>query len=233
MNFFGHAVVASWFEDDPAVALGAMLPDFAHMLGCRRIETESPTIARGVELHHRCDGVFHDSPTFLRLQASSRRELADAGVSSGPRLAIAHVGLELMLDSELSRESGHVAQYVKALKQGLARSDELRFVGNSRQGAAHELGCEFQALLTMLLERVEHLSPRTPEQLFVRLMRILARRPRLCPRAQDEAAVVAWAERMWPRLRTSLDGWLAEISAELGVGMPAGRSPLHLTSVYS
>jgi hypothetical protein len=27
VNFFGHATVASWHSDEPAFALGAMLPD--------------------------------------------------------------------------------------------------------------------------------------------------------------------------------------------------------------
>ena len=35
MNFFGHALAASWRSREPGFALGSMLPDFASMCGMR------------------------------------------------------------------------------------------------------------------------------------------------------------------------------------------------------
>ena len=37
MNYLGHAAVATWRTSDRAFVLGAMLPDFATMIGARSL----------------------------------------------------------------------------------------------------------------------------------------------------------------------------------------------------
>ena len=75
MNFFGHAVVAGWFEGDPRYVLGSMLPDFASMSGTRLNPVEQPEVAAGVALHHRTDDAFHGAPSFLHLMTFARERL--------------------------------------------------------------------------------------------------------------------------------------------------------------
>ena len=67
MNFFGHAVVATWHATEPRFVLGAMLPDFAAMIRARPPAARDPELARGIALHHATDEVFHDAPTFREL----------------------------------------------------------------------------------------------------------------------------------------------------------------------
>ena len=59
MNFFGHAIVASWTSVEPAFVLGSMVPDFANMVGARVPRVFHEGVARGVEFHHATDRVFH------------------------------------------------------------------------------------------------------------------------------------------------------------------------------
>lgn len=102
MNFFGHVVVATWLPDaDGRTALGAMLPDLLGIAGLRGVEPRDPEVARGLELHHRTDDVFHASDAFVTLQASLRAALEAGGLQGGPARAVAHVGVELLLDGAL------------------------------------------------------------------------------------------------------------------------------------
>jgi hypothetical protein len=118
VNFFGHAAVASWYVAPPArgpVALGAMLPDFQSMSGARTIQVDDPEVARGVELHHRTDGVFHRLPVVTGLMRDLHDRLRTAGVSRGPARAASHAGMELLLDGVLVETAEHRDAYLEAL----------------------------------------------------------------------------------------------------------------------
>lgn len=228
MNFFGHAVVASWASDDPALAFGSMLPDFAHMLGVARIESSDATVTAGIALHHACDEVFHTSATFVRLQNKSRTLLSALGLPRGAGLATSHVGVELMLDSELSRDPAHLKHYLLSINHGLRKK---AYTVISAQPSALPADTDpLGTLLTLLVERVDRLAPQNGTELAERLFRILSPRPRLAFAATAVPQVAEWAEATWPELRAQIPAWLQEISTGLALqsGAPRhGASRLH------
>src|SRR5258708_1440822 len=108
VNFFGHAAVSSWLDDaGDGVALGSMLPDFAGMIRARLDDPAPPAteLARGVELHHATDAAFHRMPATLALMRELDDRLLGGGCARGPRRAVAHVGVELLLDGVLVDDS--------------------------------------------------------------------------------------------------------------------------------
>jgi hypothetical protein len=196
VNFFGHAAVADLQGACAAGALGAMLPDFAGMLGLRIEGVEDEVLARGVALHHVTDDVFHGAPAFLDLCTRAVDDLEAAGVGRGSARAVAHVGTELLLDGWLV-ESGHgTATYLAALQSagddGLERKVRWRGTG----GAAR---------LAWLVERLrEHGLPHDyGEAAFVteRLERALHRRPRLRLAPEQLPLVERWAAAARPAVR--------------------------------
>lgn len=116
MNFFGHAVVASWADRQAGHLLGSMLPDFEAMIGVPLLEVRDRDIQRGIDLHHRTDEAFHRAPVFLALCAHALEALIDAGVRRGTARAVGHVGSEMFLDGWLVREQGHIDDYLAALE---------------------------------------------------------------------------------------------------------------------
>lgn len=127
MNFYGHAVVAAeTVSPDAAFVLGAMLPDLVAMTGGASplIVDEVAAEARhrieaGVRQHVRVDDAFHALPAFLDLLESGRERFVAAGLRRGVARAVAHVGIELVLDGELARAARARASYRAAL--GVAR----------------------------------------------------------------------------------------------------------------
>lgn len=116
MNFFGHAVVASWADDRAGHLLGSMLPDFETMVRVPLIAVLDADVRRGIDLHHRTDQTFHGTPVFLALCAHALEELSERGVRRGTARAVGHIGSELFLDGWLTRERHHVDGYLAALE---------------------------------------------------------------------------------------------------------------------
>ncbi len=121
MNFFAHALVASWRSPSPAYALGAMLPDLAGMVGARTPAVDHLEVAAGVELHHATDRAFHRLPVFVGAMADIQRRLMSLGLGRGPAAGAAHVGFELCLDGALLDEPQAISHYLAALE--VARGD--------------------------------------------------------------------------------------------------------------
>src|SRR5690606_22101883 len=114
--YFGHAAVASWAPapgPDPGAqasggrVLGAMLPDFATMSRARLAEASDVEVAGGIALHHETDRVFHHLPAVLALMRELDERLERAGCARGPRRAVAHIGVELLLDGVLVDENAY------------------------------------------------------------------------------------------------------------------------------
>src|SRR3954452_22349226 len=104
MNFFGHALIAQRAETTRGpirseFVLGAMLPDFASMLRTRPPFSTLDALSAGLWFHHRTDDAFHGSPSFLQFSGDASRFLSDRGVARGTARAVAHVGVELLLDA--------------------------------------------------------------------------------------------------------------------------------------
>lgn len=207
MNFFGHAVVAGWFEADPRYVLGSMLPDFASMSGTRLGDVADPRVAAGVALHHRTDDAFHSAPVFLDLMAHVNASLASTDVGWGTARAVAHVGSELLLDGVyLARHA--TAPYVRALDvaHGLAAEQNL--------GAAFRDGGEgFERVLARLRDAGPPHAYRDPTRVAEFLDRALARRPRLRFQLGDRPHVIRALERLQPVVTERADELLAYLRA--------------------
>jgi hypothetical protein len=115
LNFFGHAVVATWADTKPTHVLGSMLPDFETMVHVSLIGIGDPGIQRGIDLHHRTDDAFHRTQAFLSLSAGALDDLSEAGVRRGTARAVAHIAAEMFLDGCLAGDAPNVQGYLAAL----------------------------------------------------------------------------------------------------------------------
>jgi hypothetical protein len=208
MNFFGHAAIAGRFEADPVFALGAMLPDFCGMLGFRAPEPEPGPLARGVRFHHVTDQAFHELPAFRGLNRAACAELDARGVRRGSARAVAHVGVELLIDAELAESESAEALYLEALRAGDSPASLSRtaFTLEERE----RLG----RLLATLRERGVAKRPSTTS-LVERLERALARRPRLSLRQEDVPKVSEWVELFRVRVVASAPLLVSELTSDI------------------
>jgi hypothetical protein len=213
VNFFGHAAVASWSSDEAGVALGAMLPDFEAMAGARIAAAPDAAVAAGIELHHRTDAAFHRLPAATALMRELDERLSARGCARGPRRAVAHVGVELLLDGVLVAESGYRAAYARAL----ALDTELAW----RDPADAP---RFDRLLERLRAHGVPDDLRHPDAITHRLARMLAHRPLLAPSAADLGAIRAALAEHQPRVAVAAEAVLRGTRAALdpGPAHPAG-----------
>jgi len=209
LNFFGHAAVALWRSHHPGFVLGSMVPDFAAMVRARPPRTEHPELSGGIAFHHTTDEVFHDTPTFRRLSSVAFDDLSARGVGRSAARAVAHVGVEILLDGELAAERTARAAYLDALGAQPGFSHHLEWT-SEREGAAFEL------LVKALLERGLSRAHTSPQTTAYRVTRALAHRPRLALGEGDEARVVAWAEATKSEVARSTPALLEELAAGLG-----------------
>jgi hypothetical protein len=117
VNFFGHAVVASWLRSEVGYVFGSMLPDFAAMIGARLPPIRHPHVSAGVRAHHAVDEVFHELSTFRNLCRMLGAELIRLGFDRGRARAVAHVGAEILLDGPLADDPRACKLYWAALDQ--------------------------------------------------------------------------------------------------------------------
>ena len=92
-----------------------MLPDFATMVRARLADAEDPEVAAGIAHHHATDAAFHGMPAVLGLMRELDERLAALGCARGPRRAVAHIGVELLLDGVLVEEAAYRAAYAGGL----------------------------------------------------------------------------------------------------------------------
>jgi hypothetical protein len=214
VNFFGHAVVATWQSDRPGFVLGAMLPDFATMLGTRPPAVEHEELADGVHFHHATDRVFHETATFRRLQLEARRTLREMGLARPSALAVGHIGVEILLDAVLAEDARGVAGYLAAL--ALASGDALgRFIAWTDDS----LRPRFETLSSILCERGVTTSSRGAAAAALRVTRALASRPRLRLTDGGEAIVNAWALASAPLVAAAADELVGELRSGLRLGV--------------
>jgi acyl carrier protein phosphodiesterase len=201
MNFFGHAVLAAWRDDARAFVLGAMLPDFAAMIRARPPAASDPAIAAGIEFHHRTDEVFHRSAAFLALSRAALEWLSVRGVGRGSARAVAHIGVEMLLELPLARDARGQRAYLAALDGG-ADAELGRGVA---WGDTDEIA-RFERLRRALLTRGQVIEDVATDVIAERLARALSSRPLLALDATAQLAVREWiasaradiASRAWP-----------------------------------
>jgi hypothetical protein len=206
VNFFGHAAVASWSDAPPPTVLGAMLPDLATMCGGRIAAADEAEVARGIDLHHATDAAFHRLPVVLGLMRELDDRLAGERCARGPRRAVAHIGVELLLDGVLIDEPAYCAAYLGALGHDPA----LRW-------RDAEDAPRFAHVLDRLRVRGVPDDLQRPEAITTRVHRILAHRPLLAPSPDDLRAIqrslVACKPRIEVAAETVLRGMRAALSA--------------------
>lgn len=196
MNFFGHAVVAleQPQKEDPAFVLGAMLPDFGSMIGARIEHVEDAALHQGVVFHHAVDAVFHDAAAFRALSSASFQWFEARDLQRGSARALAHVGVELLLDRVLARESHYREGYMQSF-EAAPRASSVALVDLARvQTGAGTASQRLAALLERLAAFGVDLHVCSLSTLATRLERILARRPRLALTERDAAYVLPWLE---------------------------------------
>ena len=211
MNFFSHAAVARHFSEKPEFVLGAMLPDFASMLGARQPAVTDATLEGGVRFHHLTDHVFHELPAFHALSHAAHAELRARGLGRGPSRAVAHVGIEIILDMTLGQGAPAQAAYLSGLEAG--RRPEI--LGSILWPAPPaDTSARFADLMETLRARGVVLDTSSA---FVaeRIKRTLARRPRLALGAADPPRVVDWVEAARARVVGSTPALVSELHREL------------------
>lgn len=207
MNFFGHAVVASWTDGSAEHALGSMLPDFEAMVRVRLNAVRDPDIERGIDLHHCTDDAFHRAPAFLSLNGQALDELTRAGVRRGTARAVAHISTEMFLDGYLARDSQHVNHYLAALQ-----IDARAALDWGDGGAA------YQALHERLARWSRPGDYGEPAFVLDRLRDALARRPALAVRPQDTGALAACLPALRGRVEQHARELLDQLRVALGFG---------------
>lgn len=207
MNFFGHAAVACWRSSEPGFVLGSMLPDFWGMTRTRPVELADGELARGVAFHHETDRVFHDAPTFVELSRGARVALSALGLARGSALAVAHIGVEIVLDGVLAHDQRARHAYVRAL-ESTKLLDEVRW--RSAEDAE-----QVRELVSMLAKRSLSADHGAPELVAWRVERALAARPRLALGPGDGQRVTEWARAAKLEVARKSDTLLGEIRAGL------------------
>lgn len=208
-------------------SLGAMLPDFASMVGARSIEADNPHILRGIEFHHATDRAFHRAQPFVDFERQGRSDLQQLGVRRGPSRAAAHVGVELMFDVELfcnrelaqskSVRESWFDNYVTALRTATSSKSvpRLGFIARRRADADIGAATAFDALIRRLLASNPRLWERSPERIAMRIEQTLVRRPKLALQGEERASISRWVQALWPALSEQTPSWLGQIQGKL------------------
>ncbi len=197
-----------------------MLPDFVSMLRAPMPGLPDGALRQGVEFHHDTDVAFHESGVFRRLQGRSFRELLERGIRRGPARAVAHVGVELLIDvalawSLVAQENGGalggvISCYSQALGSGASSLSSVHFL---RPGDGDRLSFVCSRLSRAGVERFLVDSERAMDP----LERALQHRPRLSLLPDESACVRRWANAMYPDVKSELPLLLAQLENALSL----------------
>ena len=216
MNFFGHAALAaSHFANLdppfdaallPTVCVGSMLPDFIGMLRLGRPTVHSAALTQGIAFHHSTDHVFHELTGFQRLSRQAFAWLSERDLPRGPARAVAHIGIEILLDEVLAADPAARAAYRAAL--GVPLPALLEFT-NPRDGE------RLLALQHALLTRAATQLDPSPELVAERIARSLAGRPRLATDSAGQTLIGGWVTATRPLVLAEAPEVLATLRARL------------------
>lgn len=204
MNFFGHAVVATRGRArGPRFVLGAMLPDFATMLRLRVPDTRDPELGAGIAFHHATDEVFHGAAAFHRASSVAMARLSAAGLERGAARAIAHIGVEILIDRALAHDRAARDAYIEAI------ADEAGFA--SAAWAQAEDAARALRLRAALVQHGVDIHVCGEAVIAERLFRILERRPRLAFPDAQLPLVTAWVRETDPEIAAITPALVAEV----------------------
>jgi len=215
MNFFGHALIAQRDEATRGpiraeFVLGSMLPDFASMLRTRPPRVTLEALSAGLSFHHRTDDAFHGSQSFLEFSRQASSTLSDRGVPRGTARAVAHVGVELLLDAAFAEEIGANEAYLSALAG--AEAEPLR---SRIHWQASDANRRFQHLCQVLRARGPFQPNPASELVATRLQNILADRPRLAMDDRGLSVVREWVEGARSQITSGAPLLLREVEQRL------------------
>lgn len=215
MNFFGHAVIAERAEAArggvrPAFVLGAMLPDFASMLRVRPPHVTDAVLAAGIRFHHATDDAFHGAESFLEFSRDASSFLSERGLARGSARAVAHVGVELLLDGAFASKTAANEAYLSAIDAALTIPIASHIKWEDSVSAPR-----FQQLCHNLRQRGPARADASAELVAQRLRNILADRPRLAMDEAGESVVRGWVVNARPRIIASADLVLSEVERRL------------------
>jgi hypothetical protein len=209
VNFFGHALAASWQRGEPEFALGAMLPDFASMCGMR-LDGAQGEVGAGVDYHHATDRAFHRLALFARGVAEIADRLIERGVARGPARGAAHVGFELCLDGALLDLGDAARLYRGALAIGADPGVERALRWSEPDGRDR-----WRALRARLAAHGLPVEYRDPVRVAERVERILSRRRLLALSPAGAAVVAREMPAVAARVAEAAPALVAELRAEL------------------
>jgi hypothetical protein len=212
VNFFGHVVVTTWFSHSPGLALGSMLPDFAHMCRARVVRARAPDIAAGIELHHRTDKAFHRLTSFGALESHASTTLGKRGVARGSAMGTAHVAVELLLDGALLDDERACALYLAALAHEEETTPEPDIVW-----AEPEQVTRWHALRVRLREHGVPEGYRDPDTVATRVGQILSHYASLALSERDQRIVREEMAALKQRVVARVPEILAELRAAMAV----------------
>ena len=215
MNFFGHALLAQRNEATRGpiraeFVLGSMLPDFASMLRTRPPAATLEVLEQGVSFHHTTDDAFHGCESFLEFSRQASSFLSSRGVARGSARAVAHVGVELLLDAAFARETAANEAYLSAVECGLTDT-----VASHIQWPKTDDAARFKQLCHHLARRGAFPSDTSAELVAERLRSILADRPRLAMDDAGQSVVRDWVVAARPAITTGAEVLLAEVEQRL------------------
>jgi len=224
MNFFGHALLAHRDEATRGpiraeFVLGAMLPDFASMLRTRPPSATLDALTAGLSFHHQTDDAFHGSQSFLEFSRLASSFLSDRGVPRGTARAVAHVGVELLLDAAFARENAANEAYLSAV--ACALTERVRSYIHWQRNDASE---RFQHLCHSLRHRGRYQENPASELVAERLRNILADRPRLAMDERGLSVVREWVDSARSQITSGAPQLLREVELRLPP-CPSPRPP--------
>ncbi len=217
MNLVGH-VAAALAPDrgDPSsdFLVGCVLPDLAAITRVR-MDRPGGDLGRGVEFHHACDAVFHESAWFRETNREVRDALLEAGVTTGAARACSHAGTEMLLDGALVAEPRIETCTRRTLHAVDADAESLATLGPA----------DARAAVTQRLHLVgSSLDPvRYRDARFVadRLHRMTAGRRRIELDPRDVPTVADTLARFAPGIRAAAP----EVVAEVRRAVPSRHRP--------
>ena len=196
-----------------------MAPDFASMAGMRlRRSGGAGALAEGIAFHHLSDDAFHGAPIFVELMKATRVDLCARGLGQGPARAIGHVGVELLLDGYLVTRDGIPAEVREAVTRAGSVANELEFRGDDPRADRDR----WREVCGRIAD--SPLPQGYSESTFVaeRLLRILARRPRLAVDPGRGSEVFRWAEDFSPVVSGRAEALLCQVEERLALTKTEG-----------
>lgn len=174
------------------------------MSGARVTGTSDLEVAAGIDLHHATDAVFHQLAPVTALMRELDQRLERGGCARGPRRAVAHIGVELLIDGVLL----DVADYRDAYILGLEYEAPLTYRDEGDD-------VRLDALMTRLRAYGVPEDLRRPEAIMQRLARMLAHRPLLAPSPQDLSVIAIALVEHKPRIEIATDTVMRALRAGL------------------